>query len=203
MAPSDVVALVRRAAADGLSLTIVDDGLLVQGDAAARDRWRHALAPRKAEILDLLRDTPPSYARWTLHFVDTDPLTVTFAPAVSLEQVLAHRPDAVAAVPVTDQISRPPECATCRHRTPFGSCGMPVEAGLVDVFRLERHPDEGAECGAFEARPIAIEHRVVAVLAAGLIDSDDASLIRMGYQSDPDGWEQVLDGIERNEGRVG
>ena len=125
-----------------------------------------------------------------------------FAPPVTRDEALRQYPDAIAAVPDPDPRPAPRSCATCRHRTRFDNCGLPVEAGLASVFRLERHPTGGAGCAVFEARPIAAERRVAALLDAGLLDQGDADLIRLRYDADPDQWDRLLDDIERNAGRA-
>jgi hypothetical protein len=45
--------------------------------------------------------------RWLLHFVEREPLTITFAPAVMRADALARYPDAVAAQPVSEPAPAP------------------------------------------------------------------------------------------------
>lgn len=193
--------LLRRAAADGLFLTIDDDRLVVRGNAAARERWRPVLAQSKTEILGALRDAEPAYLCWTLYFADRDDLAVTFSPPVTRDEALRQYPDALAAIPVPDPPPPPRGCSTCRHRTRFDNCAVPVEAGLAETFQLAKHPAGGEGCTVFEPKPIAAEHRVAALLEAGLLDADDADLVRLRYADDPDQWGQLLDAIERDAGR--
>lgn len=143
------------------------------------------------------------HSRWTLHFLGADPLATTFAPAVSLTEALAAYPSALAAIPVPDSPPAPRGCSACGHRTRFDNCGVPVEAGLVEAFALVKHPTGGAGCAVFERKPIAAEHRVAALLDAGLLDQDDADLIRLRYDDDPDKWDQLLDDIERTTREAG
>lgn len=138
-----------------------------------------------------------THSRWLLHFADRDYIEVTFAPPVALADVLRQYVGAVAAVPIADPAPKPRSCSTCRHSTRFGNCGEPVAAGLAEVFRLERHPTGGEGCAVFEVRRIAAEHRVEALLSAGLLDQDDAALIRQRYDDDPQQWDRLLDDIER------
>jgi hypothetical protein len=85
--------------------------------------------------------------QWDLYFIDRDPLTVAFAPALTHDQVLARYTAAVAAVEVATTI---PTCTLCRHVTRFGNCSEPVRAGLTDTFGLVVHPDGGKDCVAFD-----------------------------------------------------
>ena len=85
--------------------------------------------------------------QWDLYFIDRDPLTVAFAPALTHDQVLARYTTAVAAVEVSTTI---PACHLCRHATRFGNCGEPVRAGLTDTFGLVAHPDGGKDCASFD-----------------------------------------------------
>lgn len=142
-------------------------------------------------------DPADAYARWTLHFADRREVSITFAPPVARDEALRRYPAAVAAVPILDPPPALRGCATCRHRSRFGNCGEPVAAGLVETFRLERHPTGGSGCAVFDRKPIVAEYRVAALLDAGLLDQDDATLIRLRYDDDPDQWDQLLDDIER------
>lgn len=135
--------------------------------------------------------------RWLLHFADRDDLAVTFSPPVTRDEALRQYPDALAAIPVPDPPPAPSGCSTCRHRTAFDNCGEPVRTGLAEVFQLAKHPAGGEACAVFERKPITADDRVEALLAAGLLDQDDANLARQRYADDPDQWDQLLDALER------
>lgn len=94
-------------------------------------------------------------------------------------------------------------CPQCQHRSAWGNCRAPIEAGLLEGFALVKHPDAGTGCQAFEAvTPAAdpLEARLEALLAMAAIDASDAALTRLRYREDPRSWDRLLDDCERAAG---
>lgn len=94
-------------------------------------------------------------------------------------------------------------CAGCRHRTQFGNCAQPVEAGLAKTFGLVRHAEGGADCTVFEQADVhvdvqvdALEARLTRLLAMGAIDQGDATLARLRHREDSRAWDCLLDACE-------
>lgn len=158
-----------------------------------------AVLPKNtAPTIEPANDPADAYGRWLLHFADRDDLAVTFSPPVTRDEALHQYPDALAANHVPDLPPPLRGCSNCRHSIRFDNCGLPVETGLAETFQLANHPTGGAGCEAFEVRLIAAEHRVAALLEAGLLDTDDADLVRKRYDDAPTEWGQLLDGIARD-----
>jgi hypothetical protein len=98
-------------------------------------------------------------------------------------------------------------CTRCVHVTPYGNCGEPVAAGLVEHFGIVRHPADGRGCVAFAARepagdPRAPAHfsigdRLARLRALGAIDQADAELVRERFDARSAGeWLALLDWCE-------
>lgn len=104
---------------------------------------------------------------WLVHYLDRAPVKVWKSPPATQAEILAGRPDAIAAEPfeytpkpsTSDDIAKPePEparasCSTCASVTGRGGCGEPVAAGLSDLEGVIcYHPDDGVSCSAWETR---------------------------------------------------
>lgn len=110
---------------------------------------------------------PATVSRWWLiHYPDREPVEVWTSPPATHVDVLADRPEAIAAEPIHEPqgieweaIPRPeaqtspppaPACRTCAHVTGRGGCGEPVAAGLSNLEGVIRyHPQGGKGCPAF------------------------------------------------------
>lgn len=98
---------------------------------------------------------------WLMHFIDRDPLTVNFSPAVTHGGALACYPNAVAAEPIEPVLELlaatllyPDDRRTCRQCANFsgGVCTMASPGGVVsaitgyrpgEMFREQLHRCEG------------------------------------------------------------
>lgn len=115
-------------------------------------------SPNTGEIPSQKSVPATGFRSWLIHYPDREPAEVWTSPPSTHAEVLADRPEAIAAEPIHEPqgieskaISRPeaqtspppaPACRTCAHVTGRGSCGEPVAAGLY-------HPQGGKGCPAF------------------------------------------------------
>jgi len=133
---------------------------------------------RASEAAEAEADTTTS-AWWLLHYADRDPVQMVSCPPATLAQVLKHRPDVLAAEPISEPHPEPAlaavpvgpkpvqparqDCRTCLHKLPYGTCAKPVAAGLMvggpDRFGIRWPPKgHGAACPAFQPKPTPGAH---------------------------------------------
>ena len=193
MSPASIIC---QAQADGVRLALTAAGSIkASGDGAAIERWLAVLRSSKAELVELLRrqaepappaqptraieDTATVSAWWLLHYADRDPVQMVSCPPATLAQVLKHRPDVLAAEPISEPHPEPAlaavpvgpkpvqparqDCRTCLHKLPYGTCAKPVAAGLMvggpDRFGIRWPPKgHGAACPAFQPKPTPGAH---------------------------------------------
>ena len=98
-------------------------------------------------------------------------------------------------------------CAACCHRTRFGNCARPVEAGLSARFELVAHPSGGAGCAAFEpalsATPPAGVHEAIDRIARvrAWSDADRAHALDAAARCpDAADWAALADLVEATAG---
>ena len=97
---------------------------------------------------------------WLIHFIDRDPLTVTFSPEVTHAEALACYPDAVAAEPAQSETSTPDDtddrvtCRQCSRLIYGGVCSVATPGGVVSANKGYR-PDRDLlqRCEGYEVKP--------------------------------------------------
>jgi hypothetical protein len=97
----------QEARADGVTMSLSLAGTIkVNGDSPAVNRWVNPIKEHKAALVEILKaesERPPADVRawrWLIHFADREPLTVSFSPEATHEEVLELYPDTVAAEPI-------------------------------------------------------------------------------------------------------
>ena len=100
---------------------------------------------------------------WLIHFLDHDPVELYVSPALSHAEVLAQHPDAVAAEPIPERVTRP---ANLTERNELLALVSAIYAGDTDADRAEAldaalaDPEGALQC----YRAIASERGIVAAL---------------------------------------
>jgi hypothetical protein len=84
--------------------------------------------------------------QWRLYYANERTREVTFSPYRTEAEVRTDCPDCAALIEAGSTIA---SCRLCGHASRYGSCGIPVEAGLADHFALMKHPDGGTDCRHF------------------------------------------------------
>ena len=96
--------IMQQAAADGVTRTLSPSGNVnVSGDAVAVNGWLSVIREHKTRIVAALSvgasDSSPIWG-WLIHYTDRDPIESYFTPMVTHAQVMALRPEAIAAEPI-------------------------------------------------------------------------------------------------------
>ena len=99
---------------------------------------------------------------WLIHFLDRDPMYVTFSPEVDHAGAMAGYPDAVAAEPMPCAVSvavpvdAPDDritCRQCKHLSFAGACSVAAPGAVVSAVKGYRPaPDLLQRCGAFNQK---------------------------------------------------
>ena len=120
--------------------------------------------PDTPQIINAANDETGSAAHfaWRVHFLDRNPVTVTFSPMLDHASVLAFYPAAVAAEPISEagsptEIDVPDDRRTCRQCSNLrgGACSVATPGGAVSANRGYRPVvDLQQRCEAFNERGI-------------------------------------------------
>jgi hypothetical protein len=195
-------ALIEEARADGLELCSNGDKLRLSGPVEVVERWKPRIVASKPEIMAFLKSAPRS-TWWLIHHLDGAPVEVWTSPPATYAQIMASRPDAVAAQPLHQAAPEPiTACSTCIHATYRGGCGVPVAAGLSAQDGVIRyHDDSGSDCPVWLASmPPDLEARILAMAERWHYSGDDLATALFGARSDPDGWRRVVETDEQTRG---
>ena len=130
-----------------------------------------------------------------LHFDNQPSKEVTFSPPVSAVTALEHYSNATAE-PIVEKpieaLDLHESCDLCVHRSRFGNCLQPVEAGITEKYELVRHPTNGRGCKVITPDR-SLKGRVLQALISKALDKEDAALCLSRYDDDPVGWDTVLE----------
>jgi hypothetical protein len=98
-------AIIRAAKADGVMLVMTSAGnIKAGGERAAVNRWLTVIRQYKPEIVAALTADPALTSRWWLvHYLDGAPVEVWTSPPATQAEILAGRPDAIAAEPIIEE----------------------------------------------------------------------------------------------------
>jgi hypothetical protein len=145
---------------------------------------------------------------WLVHYLDGAPVEVWISPPATHAEILASRPDAIAAEPfeykpkssISADIAQPEpvpaqaSCSTCTNVTGRSGCGEPEVAGLSDVVGVICYsPDQGATCPAWLGSiPSDLETLIQRSGAFYEYGPEDFQLIRQVARFDPDGLRLAL-----------
>ena len=113
-------AIIKEAMADGVNLALSPAGTIkAAGEGSAVNRWLPLIREEKAGILVALQqavtpapkvgtgDTATASRWWLIHDPDREPLEVACYPPATHAEILAGRPDAIAAEPFEPILRRP------------------------------------------------------------------------------------------------
>ncbi len=133
---------------------------------------------------------------WLIHYLDGAPVEVWTDPPAIHTEILERHPAAIAAEPfnqVEPETAR--ACSTCAHVTGRSGCGEPVAAGLSDAVGVICYsPDQGATCPAWLATvPPDLKRWILGMAECWNYSGDDLATALAGAQSDPDGWQKVIE----------
>lgn len=116
MSPAEII---REAQADGVCLALGSLGTIkATGDGPAVNRWLAVIRENKVGIVEAMtvgEVESTQRSTWLLHFPDSDPLSVSFCPAVTHTEALARYPQAIAAEPTPERTRRTATVAEARE----------------------------------------------------------------------------------------
>jgi hypothetical protein len=94
MSPATII---KQSAAEGVILSLsTSNNIKATGDQDQVNKWLPVIRAHKDSIILLLESAGTSFA-WLINFLDRNPLTVTFSPAVNHAEVIRCYPDAMTA----------------------------------------------------------------------------------------------------------
>ena len=135
--------LLRESYAVGLTITLDEDELSLVADTEPPQALIQNLRLHKDAIKKWLSDSKPFGALTDVEEqrFDSNPHE-TFAEPVGINEECSTK-----------------ACSSCQHRSRFGNCMIPEQSGLAEKFMLISHPNNGADCDAFEQKlsPLAKE----------------------------------------------